>query len=229
MNRGTSGLVGAAPGVRPGRTHRCAPTFAVVVCLALLALPAFGQTPQPSPQPPAKLDLNLDHLAKNAVESVTVTLDRQLLKFAAKFIPEGDDEAGEIKKLINGLDLVYVRVFEFEKEGMYPLAEIEKLRKQLRGPGWWPMVKVESARKGGDNVDVFLRREADKVLGLAIIVTEPTELTVVNIVGDIDLEKLSKLEGHMGIPRIGAAKKAVKSRAQKDKDKDKDKDEEDEE
>lgn len=184
------------------------------MCLALawLAAPAFGQS--------AKLDINLDHLAKNAAETVTVTLDKQLLQFAARFIPEGKDEAGEIKKLLAGLDLVYVRVFEFEKEGMYPEAEVEKLRKQLRGPGWWPMVKVESNRKGGDHVDVFLRREGEKVLGLAIIVAEATELTVVNIVGNIDLEQLSKLEGKLGIPRMGVRKKGVKSTPPKEKEKD---------
>ena len=38
---------------------------------------------------------------------------------------------------------------------------------------------------------------------MAIICAEPTELTVVNIVGPVDIEKLSQLEGKMGIPRLG--------------------------
>ena len=42
----------------------------------LVAVPLFGQS--------AKLPLNLDHLAKNAVESVNVTLDASLLRLAAK-------------------------------------------------------------------------------------------------------------------------------------------------
>jgi len=209
------------------RTRILVSVAGICLALALLAPPARAQAPQPTPQssPSAKLDVNLDHLAKNAVETVTVTLDKQLLKFAAKFIPDEKDEVGEIRKLLNGLDLVYVRVFEFEKEGMYPEAEVEKLRKQLRSPGWWPMVKVESGRKGGDQIDVFLRREGEKVLGLAIIIAEATELTVVNIVGDIDLETLSKLEGHAGIPKIGLGKKGVKPGEAKAKKKD----EEDEE
>ena len=47
-------------------------------------------------------------------------------------------------------------------------------------------------------------------MGLAIIAAEPKELVIVNIVGPIDLEKLSQLEGIFGIPdlniRIGGKK-----------------------
>jgi hypothetical protein len=42
----------------------------------------------------------------------------------------------------------------------------------------------------------------DRINGLVIISAEPREFTVVNIVGDIDLDRLSKLEGEFGIPRI---------------------------
>jgi hypothetical protein len=41
------------------------------------------------------------------------------------------------------------------------------------------------------------------VLGLAVLSAEPKELTVVNIVGPVDLEKLAKLEGNLGIPDLG--------------------------
>jgi len=38
--------------------------------------------------------------------------------------------------------------------------------------------------------------------GLVIIASEPREFTVVNIVGSIDLQKLHKLEGKFGIPKL---------------------------
>ncbi len=41
--------------------------------------------------------------------------------------------------------------------------------------------------------------------GLAIIATEPRQFTVVNIVGSIDLDKLHKLEGRFGIPKLTPA------------------------
>jgi hypothetical protein len=42
----------------------------------------------------------------------------------------------------------------------------------------------------------------DAVQGLAILAAEPKELTVVNIVGPIDIEKISALEGNFGIPKL---------------------------
>jgi hypothetical protein len=40
------------------------------------------------------------------------------------------------------------------------------------------------------------------VLGLALIASEPREITIVNIVGAIDLDKLHKLEGQFGVPKL---------------------------
>jgi hypothetical protein len=42
---------------------------------------------------------------------------------------------------------------------------------------------------------------------MAILCVEPKELTVINIVGSIDADKLRKLEGNLGIPRIHVARK----------------------
>ena len=38
--------------------------------------------------------------------------------------------------------------------------------------------------------------------GLAVLHTDQQELTVVNIVGPVDLQKLARLEGHLGIPDL---------------------------
>lgn len=161
---------------------------------ALWAVPAFAQS--------AKLQFNLDHLAKNAVQSVNVTLDRSLIEFAAKLFSDKDPEQARIKKLILGLEGVYVRSFEFDKEGAYSLAEVEALRRQLNTSAWKNIVQVRN-KKEAEYVEVYLRQEGDKILGLAVIAAEPKELTVVNIAGAIDLEQLRELEGHLGIPRIG--------------------------
>ena len=58
------------------------------------------------------------------------------------------------------------------------------------------------SKKQGDNAEVYFMGTESNIQGLAIIVTDPKELTVVNIVGPIDIEELSKLSGHMGVPYI---------------------------
>ena len=59
-----------------------------------------------------------------------------------------------------------------------------------------------SPPEDGQNAEVFLRSENQQMTGLAILVSEPKELTVVNIVGNVDLNALSDLGGHFGIPKV---------------------------
>ena len=44
--------------------------------------------------------------------------------------------------------------------------------------------------------------EGGKVTGLAILNAGPRDLTVVNLVGTVELSSLSELSGHFGIPRM---------------------------
>jgi hypothetical protein len=144
----------------------------------------------------------LEKLAAKAAESVDINMDGSMLQLAAKFFSDQKPDEARIKQLIAGLKGIYVRSFEFDKEGEYSLEDVNAIRQQTRAPGWSKLVGVRSKRDKED-VDIFARMEGDKVIGLAIIAVEPKQLTVVNIVGSIDLEKLSDLEGQFGIPKMG--------------------------
>ncbi len=180
--------------------------FVFVMAATLLAAPLFGQS--------ARLQMNLDHLAKEAIKSVVINMDPQLLDTARQLLGSGPDEA-KVKSLVSGLEGIYVRSFEFDKEGAYSPAEVEALRKQLVAPAWSCLVAVRD-KKSGANADVCLRQEAGKMLGLAIIADEPKKLTVVNILGSIPLDHLRDLEGQFGIPRMGLGKKGERPPKPKD-------------
>jgi Domain of unknown function (DUF4252) len=141
-----------------------------------------------------KLDA-LDKLAAKATDSVTVTLDGQLLQLASRFLSDDPDQA-QVKKLVAGLKGVYVRNFEFAKPGQYQDSDLDGIRSQLKDAKWKHIVEV----RGKDHADVCLRQENDKITGLAVVVAEPNELTVIYIDGPIDMEGLSKLGGNFGIP-----------------------------
>jgi hypothetical protein len=150
----------------------------------------------------ARLEIGrIDGLAAKAAQTIEVSLDERLLRVAAKFLKNEDPEEARVKELVSGLKGVYVRVFEFDNPGEYSPGDIEGLRSQLRAPGWTKIVGVRS-RRDGQNVDVHIKYQGDNVMGLAILAAEPKVLTVVNIVGPIDLEKLSQLEGQFGIPKL---------------------------
>jgi hypothetical protein len=169
----------------------------VVGTVLLLLLCAVAGQAQEARIPLEKFD----YLASKAEETVEVTLDERLLRLASKFFNANDPTQAKIKELIANLQGVYVRVFSFGKAGEYDVKEIESLRNQLRTPGWQKIVGVRS-RRGGDNVDVHLRMQNDTIAGLAIIAADPRQLTLVNIIGPIDLEKLSQLQGQLGIPKL---------------------------
>lgn len=147
--------------------------------------------------------LQIDHLnklAEKAAEVVEVALDERSLRLAAKFLSANNPDEAKVKEIVSGLKGVYVRVFEFDKPGEYAPNDLEPIRSQLRQPGWDKIVGVTSRR--GSNVDVHLKYQGDTVLGVAIVAADPTELTVVNIVGSIDLEKIRQLTGQFGIPKL---------------------------
>jgi len=176
------------------RTSALAGFFGALL-LGTLSTPAFGQNP--------RLDIkSLEALAKKASEVVDVNLDGSLLKLASKFMTDEDDQ--EALGIIKNLKGVYVRSFTFDKPGDYSPADVEAIRSQLQVPAWSRIVSARSKHEG-ENAEIYLMTAADggSVLGMAIIAAEPTELTVVNIVGPVDIDKLSQLEGKMGIPRLG--------------------------
>ena len=142
----------------------------------------------------------LDALAAKASQTVDVNLDEHLMQLGAKFLSDKDDEA-KIKDLIKGLKGIYVKSFEFETEGQYSEADLEGIRSQLRNPGWNKIVNVISKKDG--SVEVYLMQIGTQITGLAVLATDPKEVTVVNIVGPVDLDKLSDLEGNFGVPELG--------------------------
>jgi hypothetical protein len=148
-------------------------------------------------------------LKEHATESVDLTLGWMPLHLVGWLMNDGDPDSAEVRKTLEGLKSVQIRSFEFSADYAYPQAEIDQLRAQLSSPGWSPLVQV---RKRGDqdgrnkeNVDIYFALEDQKVKGLVIIVCEPREFTVVNIVGSIDLEHVAALRKTFVHPGKGIA------------------------
>jgi uncharacterized protein DUF4252 len=159
----------------------------------------------------AKLQLDqLDVLANRASETVDVKLDEHLMATTAKFFSGKDADDAEIRDLIKNVKGIYVKSFSFEKANEYSPAEVESVMSQLRTGGWNKIVAV-SSKKDGDNVEVYLMSVGDQIAGLAVVSLEAKEFTVVNIVGPINLEKLTQLEGSFGVPFLNLPAPKTKS------------------
>jgi hypothetical protein len=173
-----------------------------------------------------KLPINLDKLAERATESVDVTLDQSTLQLASGFLSKDDPDEAQVKKLIGKLKGIYVRSFEFDKEGQYSMGDVQALREQLKGPNWSRIVGVKSIK--GENAEVYLLKNGDQIGGIVVLDAEPKELTIVHVDGPISPEELSRLGGHMGIPELGKTKKKTKNDSKPQAKEDKDDDEQSE-
>ena len=142
-------------------------------------------------------------LAKKASQSVNITLDSSMLVMAGKFLDGDDPQDAAVLEVIKGLSGIYVRSYTFGEDNAYRQSDLDAVNAQLTSPAWSRVVQTKD-RKSGANVDIYLMVADQKAVGMALIASEPRELTIVNIVGSIDLDKLRKLEGHFGVPSMGA-------------------------
>lgn len=148
-----------------------------------------------------KLELGqLEHLSSKATQTVDVNIDEKLMQLTARFLSAKDPDEARVKELVNGLKGIFVKSFEFEREGEYSPADIQSIRSQLQSPAWSRVININSRKEG--SLEVYLMTEGTAVRGLAVLAADPKELTIVNIIGPVDLEKLSELEGQFGIPEL---------------------------
>ena len=186
---------------------RIAPVMLLIFCGA--AINSKAQS--------ARLQLDqLDALANRASNTVDVKLDEHLMQTTWKIFSDKDPEEQQIKELLKKVKGIYVKSFSFDKENEYTPAEVDSVMSQLRGSGWSKIVGVRS-KKEGENVDVYINQLGDQINGLAVVTMDPKQFVIINIVGPIDLDKLSQLEGSFGIPDLDIARP---NKTKKDKDKD---------
>lgn len=153
-----------------------------------------GAVPEGLPLPPAVEK----ELAAKASDVTEVTLGKNMLEFAAKFMTDKEEDEAATRKLVEGLKGIYVREYDFDKEGEYSMEDVRNLRAYFETPEWSPMVH-ERERKKGETTDVLMKMVNGEPQGIFILETEPKELTIVMILGPIHMEDLSKLSGVAGI------------------------------
>ena len=154
---------------------------------------------------PQQFKLNFDQLGSKASNTVDISLNRTLLQLAAKFLDSGDSDEAHVKKLVANLDGIYIRHFEFKSDHAWSQADADSVRNQLRAPEWSRIVGVKSD-EDGENVEIYMRVVDGKTSGVAILATEAREFTVINIVGNIDLDDLGALSGHFDLPKLAIPK-----------------------
>jgi len=169
-----------------------------VIALAAALLPCSAALAQANSHFPVTLQKQLAARASNYTE---VNLDRSMLAFASHFMNKSEDAA--TRHLIEKLNGVYVRTYEFSKPGQYTAADLQSIRRQFQTSDWKPMVSDHS-KDGSSDSDIYIKSEGDEVLGMFILDAQPKELDFVYISGPISLDDLSAMGGNFGVPKLKA-------------------------
>jgi len=168
--------------------------LALVGCLLLASGGAWAQSGE-------KLDMDLDRFEEQADEVVSVDLEGKLLEAGSKLLEVRKGVTEPVKQLVKGLKAIHLRRFWFGGDKGYKPEDVEPVRRQIEGRGWVPVIEVKDRNKT-EAVTVYSYTEGEQMRGVTVVSAEPREFTVVRLLGEVDLETLSNLEGQFGLPNF---------------------------
>jgi hypothetical protein len=159
-----------------------------VVLAAVFAMGFVAQgTAVAQPVKKAKDDLfaGTEVFEKNATDVTEITMDPDSLAMVN----------GKDKDKAHNTVLQTVRTYEYDKPGMYNMADVDKIRERLNTGDWHCSVH-ERHLKSGESTDICEKRRTDDLHESAIISVEPKELTFIHTI--------SHRAMNIGMPGMGA-------------------------
>ncbi len=183
-------------------------------CILVLALASAFVISGSSFGQDARLKLDLGNLSDRAKEEVNISIDKNTLEWAVQGLSSKLEDADKLRDLMKELGAITVQALEFDKEKAPSWDELMNAAggvvKQIEGPNWTPIVSVNGKEEGKrEFVRISLFKDsAGEMGGLAVLVVEPTEVVLVNLVGKVRLDQLALLgqilgKSGMPIPNVG--------------------------
>jgi len=154
----------------------------------LIVLPATAQNP--------RIDIkHLDKPNNKATRHVEISLSGSDLKMA---IEKKDSKLREALKDVNG---IFVRVLSLGEKDSISNEDIEAIKRQIKPP-WKPLLLLKGNNNQNANIHVLVDSKTETLRGLVVLFADAHEFTFVNIVGNIEPNKLYLLGGNFGVPKM---------------------------
>lgn len=150
-----------------------------------------------------RIEMQLDGLEQKADEVVKVNLWGKSLEQGKKLLRLRKNVTGPVGRFLAELQGVYRRTYRFGGAKPEP-EDVEPIYRQLADDGWTPLIETEN-RKEESAVSVYSYYENQEVAGVAVVSTDPEEVTVVKIMGAVDLDALSDIGNGLGLPMMHVA------------------------
>jgi hypothetical protein len=164
----------------------------------LLALGVSPLAAQYETAEDAGIEMQFDELEEKADQVVKVNLWGKSLEQGKKLLGLRKSVTSPVGRFLGSLKGVYRRTYRFgntktEQE------DVEPIYQQLADDGWVPLIETEDRSSEG-SVSVYSYYENEEVAGLTLVSTDPSEVTVVRIMGAVDLDMLSEIGKGLGLP-----------------------------
>jgi hypothetical protein len=109
--------------------------------------------------------------AKNATDVTEINMDPETLA----------EVRGKDKDKAENMVLNVVRTYEYDKPGMYDMADVDRFRNKLNTGDWRCSIHQRNM-KTGESTDICNKHRTDDLYESAIITVEPKELTFIHMI-----------------------------------------------
>ena len=144
------------------------------------------------------IEMQFDELEEMADQVVKVNLWGKSLEQGKKLLGLRKSVTSPVGHFLGSLKGVYRRTYRFGKTKPEQ-KDVEPIYQQLADDGWVPLIETENRLSEGA-VSVYSYYENEEVAGLTMVSTDPSEVTVVRIMGAVDLDMLSEIGKGLGLP-----------------------------
>jgi hypothetical protein len=174
---------------------------AVTLMLLLLSGPLSVVAEPAAQQPPGWVPQGVEDLGRKAAFHTDFTFDKSMLRMASNFMDNTDDDT---RRAINKLEAISVHSYHFSAPGLYDASALNRIRAEYAATGWKHMVNVP--RKGdpfnAGQTDLWISTSHMDVTGMVILLSDPKNLDLIALTGDLSPVDMLHLRGHFGIPKF---------------------------
>jgi len=125
---------------------------------------------------------------KDVPNSVELSFDGNFLGMTNWIISENDHDQ-DIKNLFNSISTMQLLTIPVGKEGLTS-KDLAKLKKEMQDESYQEMMVL---RDGNDHINMLIKEKEGIISNLVMLIENPTDLTILDFSGAIDIANVSKL------------------------------------
>jgi hypothetical protein len=148
----------------------------------------------------------------------TVHITKELFSLFGEIAEESDDEdASDLKNVINGLDYIRILMYENSNDNEYADPGIfREFKDDLKKVQLKNFAELMTVSEPGETVKFLIRKNGKNIKELLLLINQKDEAGFISITGNIDLKSIAKLSKAMNIDGLEQLEKMNKEKEEDD-------------